>query len=397
MDKPHSELVRESMQGNYDVNAPLSLAALLGIGVLGSIVFAVLPLIVGTMSDYLPLSSTQVGVLASADMAGMFVAAVFATYWIRKYPWRPVATAAVLVLVVCHLLSTTVDTYLPLLSVRFLSGLVGGSLMSIAFAGLADTAKPDRWFGFFIAGQMVLGAAGLYVLPDMIASFQMGGIFYLLAAVVSLAIIVLRWLPADVIAHRSKQAGTVHAASTSFFHSCLLLFACFLFNAGIMMVWAYMERIGVSSNLDADIIGKTLSASMLVGLVGAVLAGLIADRFGRAIPLAITIICQVVVLAMLADVSQTWHYVVAVLVFAFFWSYTPPYQMGVLVSVDTSGRFVVLFLAAVKLGYTAGPALTGLLYKGDGWGATLTMSAMMFFLSFVLFFWLNQPRQKTSN
>jgi len=379
------------LQKNYNVNAPLSLLALLGVGVLGSIVFAVLPLIVGTMSDYLALSSAQVGILASADMAGMFVAAVYATYWIRKYPWRPVATTAVLILIVCHLLSTTVDSYIPLLSIRFISGLIGGSLMSIAFAGLADTAKPDRWFGFFIAGQMVLGAAGLYVLPDMIASFQMGGIFYLLAAVVGLATIVLRWLPADVIAHRSKQAGTAHAASTSFFHSCLLLFACFLFNAGIMMVWAYMERIGVSSGLDADTIGKTLSASMLVGLFGAILAGVIADSFGRAIPLAITIICQVIVLAMLADVSQTWQFVAAVFVFSFFWSYTPPYQMGVLVSVDTSGRFVVLFLAAVKLGYATGPLLTGLIYKEEGWGATLTMSAVMFFLSFVLFFWLNRP------
>ena len=49
----------------------------------------------------------------------------------------------------------------------------------------------------------------------------------------------------------------------------LALVACFVFNMGIMMVWAYLERIGNAAGLPGDYIGRTLGLSLVAALAGA--------------------------------------------------------------------------------------------------------------------------------
>jgi hypothetical protein len=64
MDSINSELDPQRLQQPDNINAIQSIFAFLGVGVLGSIVFAVLPLIVGAITDHLPFSGKQVGVSA---------------------------------------------------------------------------------------------------------------------------------------------------------------------------------------------------------------------------------------------------------------------------------------------------------------------------------------------
>ena len=76
------------------VNRPSTILSVPVFGVIGSIVFLLLPLLIGGFSDELSLSDTQVGWLGSADMIGMFAAALVATVWIRRADWRLVALIA---------------------------------------------------------------------------------------------------------------------------------------------------------------------------------------------------------------------------------------------------------------------------------------------------------------
>ena len=59
---------------NRDVNRPVAVVGVIILGVLGSIVFLLLPMLIGAFTEKLMLSTAQVGTLGSADMLGMFVA-----------------------------------------------------------------------------------------------------------------------------------------------------------------------------------------------------------------------------------------------------------------------------------------------------------------------------------
>jgi hypothetical protein len=49
----------------------------------------------------------------------------------------------------------------------------------------------------------------------------------------------------------------------------MALVACFVFNMGIMAVWAYLERIGNAAGLEAAFIGEALALSLAAALFGA--------------------------------------------------------------------------------------------------------------------------------
>ena len=117
----------DDLKCNRDVNRLSAVLGVITLGVTGSIVFLLLPMLIGAFTENLALSATQVGLLGSADMTGMFVAAVVATAWIRRYNWRTVALLACALLIVCHFLSGFVQTFTPLFLIRVTAGFAGGN------------------------------------------------------------------------------------------------------------------------------------------------------------------------------------------------------------------------------------------------------------------------------
>lgn len=363
------------------VDRPAAVAAVIGLGVVGSIVFLVLPFLVGAFTDELGLSRDRVGYLGSADMLGMFVAAALATLWVRRFDWRRVAALALAVLVGCHLVSSLLDGFATLVTVRAVAGFAGGSLMAIALTSLGDGRQPERYFALFICGQLGLGALLLGVIPTVIDRFGLSGIFLSLAGVTAVAGGLVPWVPRR---GRGAVAGGGGERSSSGLLRGLLpalaaLASCLVFNLGIMAVWAYIERIGVAADLPKETIGSALGLSLLAGLGGAVLAALLVDRFGRVVPLVLTVALQLVALVLLAGRGGAAGYAVGAMLFSFCWNFPVAYQLAITVRVDPSSRLVVLFLGAVKLGYALGPAAAGLLLvPGGGYAAALWLGGACF-------------------
>ncbi len=147
-----------------------------------------------------------------------------------------------------------------------------------------------------------------------------------------------------------------------------------------------MERIGDAAGLAASAIGDVLGVSLLGGLFGALVAAVLVDRFGRVLPLAVSIALQLVALFLLSGQPSTAAFGAGVLLFSFCWNFPVAYQLAVTVSVDSSNRLVVLFLSAVKLGYAVGPALAALLIaSAGGFGAVIKLSAVCFLVSGAVF------------
>ena len=354
------------------------------LGIVGSIVFLLLPMLIGAFTENLALSAEQVGLLGSADMTGMFIAAVVATSWIRNFNWRTAASLAGGLLIVCHLLSGFVHQFLPLLLIRVIAGFAGGSLMSIALTCLGDTRHPDRFFALFVAGQLTLGALGLWLFTDFLARVGLPGVFGALAAVVLVAAMFIPFIPQQ--GRKIETAGASRSTRRAWLPGVMALLACFIFNLGIMAVWAYLERMGNTAGLQAEFIGNTLALSLVGALIGALLAAAVEDRFGRVLPLIITVVVQGVALFLLSGDLSPNAFGLGVMLFAFGWNFPVAYQLAITVSVDVSGRLVVLFLSAVKLGYAAAPAIASqLILRGEGFGPVMLLGALGFVASAVIF------------
>ena len=377
---------------NRNVDRPAAVFGVTALGVIGSIVFLLLPMLIGAFSENLALSAAQVGMMGSADMTGMFIAAVVATAWIRRYNWRAVAALACGLLIICHLLSGFVQTFAPLYLIRVSAGFAGGSLMSIALTSLGDTRHPDRFFALFVAGQLTLGGLGLWLFPGLLARFGLGGVFSALALVVLGAMLLIPFIsqqgrkiePATTSA--SSNRATKRTINPAMLPGVMALLACFIFNLGIMAVWAYLERMGNAAGLEASFIGSTLALSLVGALFGALLAAIIADRFGRVMPLVVTVMIQVVALLLLSGELSRNAFLVGVMLFSFGWNFPVAYQLAITVSIDVSGRLVVLFLSAVKLGYAAAPIVAAqLIMMGQGFTPVIVLSAIGLAVSAVIF------------
>ena len=337
---------------NRNVNRPAAILGVITLGVIGSIVFLLLPMLIGAFTENLSLTAAQVGLLGSADMSGMFIAAMVATGWIRTYNWRVIAALACGLLIVCHILSGFAQSFVPLFQIRVIAGFAGGSLMSIALTSLGDTRQPARFFALFIAGQLTLGGLGLWLFPGFLAQFGLGGVFGSLAVAVLGATLFIPFIPQQ---GRKIEPAKISSSKERANHHAMLpglmaLLACFIFNLGIMAVWAYLERMANAAGLEASFIGSTLAVSLLGALFGALLAAVIADRWGRVKPLIITVVVQLIALLLLGGELSRNSFLAGVMLFAFAWNFPVPFQLAITVSMDVSGRLVVLFLSAVKPG-----------------------------------------------
>jgi len=381
-------MIKAEASCNRNVNRAGAVFGVTALGVIGSIVFLLLPMLIGAFSENLSLSATQVGLIGSADMTGMFIAAVVATAWIRRYNWRAVAALACGLLISCHLLSGFVQAFLPLYLIRVLAGFAGGSLMSIALTSLGDTRHPDRFFALFIAGQLTLGGLGLWLFPGLLAWFGLGGVFGALAVVVLGATLLIPLISQQGrrIEPAALPKSSIRARDRVMLPGVMALLACFIFNLGIMAVWAYLERMGNAAGLQAGFIGSTLAVSLFGALFGALLAAMIENRFGRVMPLVVTVMVQVVALLLLSGELSRNAFLVGVMLFAFGWNFPVAYQLAITVSIDVSGRLVVLFLSAVKLGYAAAPIVAAqLIMMGQGFTPVIVLSAAGLVTSTLIF------------
>jgi predicted MFS family arabinose efflux permease len=332
----------------------LEAVAALVAGVIGSMVFPVVPFIVGIIAERTTYSAQEIGVVGSADMAGMFVAAMMAAYWIRSSNWRRIAILSAIVLACANLLTFVMgEGFLTLSLARVLAGLGGGSMMALGMAGLAYARNPDRWFGVFVTSQAVLGAFGAWFIPRFLLPLGLGGIALYLAIFAVVAIVPMRWLPRMPPPIRRQEQrvarGSVSLATFS-------LIAAFIFGGGVFAVWAYLERIGHSAGLSAIAIGDTIASGLLAAMLGAIVATLIGGRFRRVWPITAVFVAQLLAFSILMGNISGADFALGVLLISFLWYFCVPFQVGLTVDLDPTGRFVVLFLMAIKASYAVAPA-----------------------------------------
>jgi predicted MFS family arabinose efflux permease len=364
--------------------SPVSAIAAIVLGIGGPLIFVTIPFFVAFVKDGRGFTSSEVSLLSSADMMGMFISSVYAAVWIPDGDWRRRSLAAVALLIAATVASMYAMSFIVFGLCRIVAGMGAGTLMAVGLAAMAEKHQPERWFGWFASSQAVLGAVAAWVIPRWVEPYGLTG--YL----VSLVLVYILLLPcASLISTGPRSvadqtASHDHAPSNAM--ASLSLLGAFVFSLGIYAAWSHLELLGRRSAISSATIGNAISTAYLLGIVASLVATAVAGRVSRRLLVIIITLCQAAGLYLLLTEATNTTFFTAVLLLGWAWYFSTPFQLSITAAFDRSGRFIVLFISAIKLSYVAsGALLSVLLAQDDDLRRVLALSAASAAGSFALY------------
>jgi predicted MFS family arabinose efflux permease len=346
-----------------DLNSRKTLWAVFLIGVIAPEVFIVQPGFVQGLVELVGFDDQGAGYAMTAEMFGLAATAILMTFTSHRFNWRTVIMGSLVVMFLANALCTLTNDLNTFAALRFLAGLGAGSLVSLSFAAVGLTSNPDRNFGLLIVWVLTYGALALWAMPSVYAYAGMGGALWFFALFPLIAMPVLKYLPksGESIAQVEEDAVDLTTAMKA-----MALFAMLAYFIAQGVVWAYLFLIGLSGGLDEQAVANGLTLSQFAGLAGALLAAVLANRFGRPLPLTVGILGGAICLYFLVGSFEFLAFAVAVCVYNFAWNMTPPFRLGAMASFDRRGRVVVYAVAMQMIGLAIGPGLAAsVITEGD--------------------------------
>ncbi len=362
---------------------------------LGPATVILMPLIVGGVIDDYGFNDQQAGTIASLEGLGLVCGLLAGAQWIRKLSWTKTLFTAFLLYAMLNVISASIQEFTLLVSIRFLTGLTGGSIFAIVVAALGDNKEPDRAFGIGQGVQGVMMFAVFAAAPYLLEHRTIGTLFYVLAAGSLMMSLCLFKFPDQGVDHNPLQTG-----EQSNDHTLLIwsgLFAGLIYYASIFGFWGFIERIGLAAGLGSETIGIALGVSQIAAIAGGFLAAFASDRHGRVLPLIIVIIGQFFVLWQLTDQFTVVMYFVGTCLYQGLYIIATCYLLGVIAVLDNKGKYVVIMNAFLGIGVAAGPSIAAALINGDDYTGINKMAGTGILLSIGIFLFIIHRSRALTN
>jgi predicted MFS family arabinose efflux permease len=366
---------------------PAAIAAVVGALVVPDAMYLLLPAFVGALGNVRALDEASIGLLASADLAGIAVSTATGMWWVRRLAWRRVIRISLGVFLLANALCIGTEGFWPLLTLRFLAGLSGGAAYATALAAISDTKNPSRNAALMVCTQIVFGAVGIYAMPYFRASWQLNALYgYILAWLLPLMVLCWKWFPDDSGVRRIAVGGE---KGFSALKGAVVVVATAGFALTVGAVWGYLERVAVNAGLEGRQASTAVSVGFLLSLIGSALAAWQGIRLGRIVPLLISGACQCAALVAIARLSASSDpvtvFFIAGAVFQIAWCYVISYQIIVFNDVDPTGRFLPFYGTTYHGAMAAGPYLGALAVIGGRYAPLLEYGSFALAVSYALF------------
>ena len=351
--------------------------ALVGYGVLVGI-----PVISTAWVSQLGFTEVQVGRVAGADLGGLSVGAVLASFVVATVNRRLLIVGSIVIAVAANAMCMVVMTYEWTLWLRFIAGVGSGVFTAVAVATLGGSSKPARTFNLLLFAFAFSQAGELYVLPML----SINGIYMVFIAGYLLSLPFLHWVPArpvdkmlDVEIDVAEPGGGHHIEHRHVpaWVPWLVLVTVTFTYINIGAYWTYIELASSNSDASPEWVGRLLVYASFLSIVACLFSTAISNRFGLARPMLATLICQAVIVGMLANGINNINIMISLFSFNFLWIFVDVYQFATVANVDHSGRFQALVPAAQGLGQILGPNIAAtVLAFGFGYGGVFVMCAL---------------------
>ena len=326
----------------------------------------IMPALVSGLIDGFGFTNKQAGLVGSANVYGAACGALVAVFLVRGLPWRRVEVVALLLLLAIDLVSTKVTTAEPLMALRFVHGVVGGTSVGVGLGVMARTAIPDRAFGMLLTVQYGAGGLGIMFLPGLTQQYGPKVLFFALAAFTIVTLMMLPFLaaypPREKAAAPVREPGRIRRGPL-----IRTLIAVFLFQAANMGLNAFIIPLARHYGLADAFISGTIGVANWIGALGSIAVIWMAGRVGRTIPIVSVLLLSIAGTAAFLASNFGLVFIAANIVTAIGWSFLIPYFFGMCADFDPAGQSATLAGFFSKMGLATGPAAAAFLLGQDNY------------------------------
>jgi predicted MFS family arabinose efflux permease len=230
-------------------------------------------------------SATRLGAVAAIELAGLAAGSLSGLYWQRRWRWRPVALASVLVAIAGNAACVVVKDFAGVCVLRALVGVSGGLLTALYSAVLANSRSPGRVIAVTTFIQIGVEAAFMFSAASVFERLGNSGLFVVMAGLFIvllpfLALLPARWPTATTEDPREPER---HQRSWRAYPLLLSFVPFIVVQAG---VYTFLGEFGrVAANLSVEATLHAIGISVVLSSLGSVAAYSLNDRIGLKLPI----------------------------------------------------------------------------------------------------------------
>jgi len=334
-----------------------------GLGIIATVIAAVLPVLVGIWQARLGFRADQAGFVAAAELFAQVVGTGVFIWAARAWSWRVCAAVGLVIMIIGNLASAASVDLGSLIATRTIAGIGGGGLRALCMTCLARAASPGLAFAVYAAAQVALAASMTALLPAFVGAVGPHGPFVLISAVAACGFLLMPMLPPyTVIGANSHRRKTLSIPPSGFW----AIAALFIYFAGQGAIWTYIELIGRSHSIPEPDIVRALTLLNIAGLIGALGVGALAHRANPMTALVVLLGAGIVSIAALFNTHAPMIFVASACGFYFAWCASFPFQFTIISRTDRTGTASAAVPAVDGLGLASGAALAGVCIRGFG-------------------------------
>ncbi|SAK82350.1 MFS transporter [Caballeronia hypogeia] len=366
--------------GNQTSAPGISRATYLSLVVITAIVPMILlvaPAAASQMALQLKLSPAQIGTYFFFELGAFSLGTIPCSLALHRVDGRRIALVAAIVFCLGNLATAWLGTtFIALLVLRSITSLAAGVLNVLCLMTAARAHNPDRLFGVCITGQLIAGAIGLWVFPQLFASFGLAALYVAMGLLGISFIAVARNFPDFLVRPEPAASRTASAGNSTsgFALPVVVVLSVFLFYLAMGGVWTFVHGSAHSVGLDAATAGKVMSIATIMGIIGAGLASYLGGKVNRSLVLWIGYAVMVASILGLSYKGGLEGFVAAVFLFKFGWTFVLPFIFAAAAKVSSARLFGTLSLF-VGGGLAFGPLIGGFLIQATGSSKTLYVVA----------------------
>lgn len=327
---------------------------------IGGLPFNSLPILLGSLADTFSLSPQSTGLLGSTCFAGYLAGTLIAAAFMNRVHWPRLTFACGIGAAGALLASAflSADMQYPLWA---LIGFFAASMTCLGLRIMGELPNKERALGVRQGIELGVTSLVLFALPPLvIARFHYPGAAMALAAIILVLAISAFWLPTrqdmPAAAEGASGAALPHALPA---YGALGIF--FLYGAGQIGLWAFLERMGNSIHLLPTELGTVFAVLKLLGGAAALAGAAIGDRLGFRLPHFLALGVTLCGLALLASAGSFLPFGFGAWIWEIGFTWGCLYQTAAVARLDPSGRAIMLIPAAFALSSMVGPGVAGFL------------------------------------
>jgi len=344
---------------------------------------AVLPILVGAIVDQLGYDRSMVGWIASFNIFGIALGGLIATLLIGKKPLIRIVQVGLVGLLVLDGLSVFVVQAIPMLGIRFISGVFGGLAYAGALAAFSGLKNPIKAYGIYVVVYCVWSGAILVTLPYLVNLFGLAGGFGILVFMALMSLLGSNVIPQLAANIKEKEIISLKTLLSKK-EVLLALLGYFALQMGGGTIWAYVERIAKEAGLEAALTGQLMGLSSVLAILGGLLVFKIGDSRGLRMPILVGVIGMGLGAAMLFWSNNAMIYLGGISLFAGAWSIAIPYYQQIQAKFDPTGKVVSLGTIVNTMGRGTGPAMAALLLGDHSFTMVIWLALSVFVLSLLI-------------